>query len=120
MAVSERLLGQLADGRFHSGEQLARLLGVSRTAVWKQVQRLETELGLEVYAVRGRGYRLASPMELLDTTQIRAELNDVSRQVLEQLTLQSITASTNSCAAADPPRDTGRARAWLAEGGRVG
>ena len=73
MEVSEHLLAQLADGRFHSGEQLARLLGVSRSAVWKQIQRLEVELGLDISAVRGRGDRLASPMELLDAERIRNE-----------------------------------------------
>lgn len=115
MAVSEQLLGQLADGRFHSGEQLAQLLGVTRSAVWKQIQRLEAELGLEISAVRGRGYRLSSPLELLDAGQIRDELNDVARECLEQLTLQTITPSTNGCASADPPTEIGRARAWLAE-----
>ena len=115
MAVSEQLLGQLADGRFHSGEQLAQLLGVSRSAVWKQIQRLEAELGLDIAAVRGRGYRLASPLELLDAGRIRGELNDVARESLEQLTLQSVTTSTNGCAVADPPTEIGRARAWLAE-----
>jgi BirA family biotin operon repressor/biotin-[acetyl-CoA-carboxylase] ligase len=115
MAVSEQLLGRLADGRFHSGEQLAQLLGVTRSAVWKQIQRLEAELGLDISAVRGRGYRLSSPLELLDAGRIRAELNHAARECLEQLTLQAITPSTNACAAADPPTEIGCARAWLAE-----
>ena len=115
MTVPERLLGQLADGRFHSGEQLATLLGVSRSAVWKQIQRLEAELGLEINAVRGRGYRLASPLELLEAKQIRAQLNEIARDSLEQLTLYLVTASTNDCASADPPKVAGYARAWLAE-----
>ena len=115
MAVSDQLLGQLADGRFHSGEQLAQLLGVSRSAVWKQIQRLETDLGLRISAVRGRGYRLASPLELLESGLIHNELHEVARGCLEQLTVQTITTSTNGCAAADPPTQTGRARAWLAE-----
>lgn len=65
-----KLLTLLKDGRFHSGEALGAALGVSRSAVWKQLQLLESELGLTVYKVRGRGYRLASPLSLLDAQEI--------------------------------------------------
>ena len=60
----------LADGRFHSGEALAAALGVSRAAVWKHIREMTTGLGVEVDAVRGRGYRLAAPIELLDRAHI--------------------------------------------------
>jgi BirA family transcriptional regulator, biotin operon repressor / biotin---[acetyl-CoA-carboxylase] ligase len=60
------LLRLLQDGRFHSGEALGAALGISRAAVWKQLRSLEAELGLPVYKVRGRGYRLANPLRLLD------------------------------------------------------
>jgi len=68
-----RLLQRLGDGRFHSGEGLARELGVTRAAVWKQV-RAARAAGLEVQAVPGRGYRLAGGLELLDAGSIRAGL----------------------------------------------
>lgn len=58
------LLRLLADGDFHSGEQLGRQLGVSRAAVHKQIQGL-AELGLDCHAVNGRGYRLSQPLSLL-------------------------------------------------------
>ncbi|WP_397453803.1 bifunctional biotin--[acetyl-CoA-carboxylase] ligase/biotin operon repressor BirA [Pseudomonas sp. NA-150] len=64
------LLKLLKDGNFHSGQTLGRDLGVSRSAVWKQLQQLEAELGLEIHKVRGRGYRLASPLSLLDKDAI--------------------------------------------------
>lgn len=60
------LLKLLQDGRFHSGEALGAALGVSRSAIWKQLQSLESELSLSIYKVRGRGYRLESPLVLLD------------------------------------------------------
>ncbi|NQD93912.1 bifunctional biotin--[acetyl-CoA-carboxylase] ligase/biotin operon repressor BirA [Pseudomonas sp. CrR25] len=60
------LLRLLQDGCFHSGEALGAALGVSRSAIWKQLQSLEAELGLPIYKVRGRGYRLESPLTLLD------------------------------------------------------
>lgn len=64
------LLKLLGDGAFHSGEDLGRVLGVSRSAVWKKLQQVEAELGIEVHKVRGRGYRLAGPLHLLDAGEI--------------------------------------------------
>ena len=65
------LLKLLKDGRFHSGQALGIALGVSRSAVWKQLQLLEAELGLSIHKVRGRGYQLAAPLTLLDPVSIR-------------------------------------------------
>jgi BirA family transcriptional regulator, biotin operon repressor / biotin---[acetyl-CoA-carboxylase] ligase len=64
------LLKLLKDGNFHSGQALGVALGVSRSAVWKQLQQLEAELDLEIHKIRGRGYRLASPISLLDNDEI--------------------------------------------------
>ncbi|MDX1805087.1 MAG: biotin--[acetyl-CoA-carboxylase] ligase [Alcanivorax sp.] len=68
-----QLIRHLADGAFCSGSQLGELLGVSRAAVWKRMQRL-TELGLAVESVKGRGYRLAHPLRLLDPGSLSAAL----------------------------------------------
>ncbi|NBG90882.1 bifunctional biotin--[acetyl-CoA-carboxylase] ligase/biotin operon repressor BirA [Pseudomonas sp. 9.1(2019)] len=66
------LLKLLKDGRFHSGQALGAALGVSRSAVWKQLQHLESELNLSIHKVRGRGYQLAAPLELLEHEQMAA------------------------------------------------
>ncbi|WP_446941597.1 paraquat-inducible protein A [Pseudomonas aeruginosa] len=66
----QTLLKLLQDGRFHSGEELGAVLGISRSAVWKRLQHLEAEHGLQFHKVRGRGYRLASPLSLLDLRKI--------------------------------------------------
>lgn len=63
------LIQLLADGAFHSGEEIGRQLGVSRAAVWKQLPGL-SDFGLEVESVKGRGYRLVNPIELLDRDQL--------------------------------------------------
>jgi BirA family biotin operon repressor/biotin-[acetyl-CoA-carboxylase] ligase len=60
------LLRLIQDGRFHSGQALGDLLGISRGAVWKRLQAVESQFGLVVQSVRGRGYRLAQPLHLLD------------------------------------------------------
>lgn len=63
----------LADGEFHSGENLGALLGVSRAAVWKHLQKLEG-FGVNLSSVKGRGYRIEGGLDLLDAEKIRANL----------------------------------------------
>jgi BirA family biotin operon repressor/biotin-[acetyl-CoA-carboxylase] ligase len=93
MPPASPLLDLLADGRFHSGTELGRVLGVSRAAVWKQLQRL-AGLGLEVEAATGRGYRLMAPLERLDAAHIRAQLAPATRGRLAALEVVESTDST--------------------------
>ena len=79
------MLRVLADGEFHSGETMARTLGVSRASVWNALHGLD-EVGVEVFKVRGRGYRLAQPLFLLDQAQVKRELGaHASRFAVEVL-----------------------------------
>lgn len=91
-----QLLDQLCDAHFHSGAELAQLLGVSRTAIWKQVETLRSTFHLDIHAVRGRGYRLADSLELLDADQIREALSSQQRKMLSQLQVHVSVDSTNS------------------------
>jgi len=93
--LREQLVTLLADGEFHSGAQLGRSLGVSRTAIWKALRKLE-ELGVEVHAVPKRGYRFAQPIELLDSDAIRAGLPATARRRVRQVERFLTIASTNS------------------------
>ena len=70
-------LRALADGAFHSGEDIARGLGVTRSAVWYGIREI-TGAGFAIESVRGRGYRLAHPVSLLDAAQIRQALGGVA------------------------------------------
>lgn len=85
----------LGDGDFHSGAELGALLGVTRTAVWKHVRAL-SELGLDIYAVPGKGYRLARPLELLDAEAIRAAMDEDAHRLLGGLEIHTRLDSTNS------------------------
>lgn len=67
--LSHRVLRHLSNGEFHSGERLARTLAVSRASVWHAVREIESA-GLDVYRVRGRGYRLAQSVSLLDARDV--------------------------------------------------
>ena len=63
------LLRLLADGGFHSGEALGKRLNLSRAAVWNALQVAQV-LGVEIYSVRGKGYKLAQEVDFLDAKQI--------------------------------------------------
>lgn len=72
-ATSLALLRQLADGGWHSGTALAAQLGLSRAAVWKQLQGL-TRWGVDVQAQRPRGYRLVDGLDLIDFPRLQSLL----------------------------------------------
>ena len=69
--IRQTLITLLSDGQFHSGEQLGERLGISRAAVSKHMAALK-ELGLDLFSLTGKGYRLAVPMALYDEAQLRA------------------------------------------------
>ncbi len=95
MVDKTRLLDILADGHFHSGERLGEILGISRSAVWKQINGLKL-MGLDCYSVSGKGYRLAKPVELLCHSTIVSELDDVATQHLQGLEIHHDIESTNA------------------------
>lgn len=64
-----KILDLLADGKFHSGEELGLLLGVSRAAVWKHLQKLE-RLGICLQSIKGKGYCIEGGLDLLDANKI--------------------------------------------------
>ncbi|MBY6260018.1 bifunctional biotin--[acetyl-CoA-carboxylase] ligase/biotin operon repressor BirA [Phytobacter diazotrophicus] len=59
------LVSILADGEFHSGEQLGERLGMSRAAINKHIQTLR-DWGVDVFTVPGKGYSLPEPIQLLN------------------------------------------------------
>lgn len=85
----------LADGEFHSGAELGSAIGVSRAAVWKQLQQLQ-DLGVEVESVKARGYRVTGGLELLDGQAIRQALELETAGLLTDLTIETQLPSTNA------------------------
>jgi len=96
METHLRIIRRLADGEFHSGADLAQALGISRAAVWKAVHKAGERLGLEIRSVRGRGYRLAVPLDLLDSERILATLPHQARHRIKRLEVYADIDSTNS------------------------
>ncbi|SKB69262.1 biotin--[acetyl-CoA-carboxylase] ligase [Luteibacter sp. 22Crub2.1] len=71
--LARDLLEALAGGDAVSGATLARQAGVTRAAVWKQIETLRLK-GVPVEAKVGGGYRLPWATELLDGQRIRTAL----------------------------------------------
>ncbi|HEX9106811.1 MAG TPA: biotin--[acetyl-CoA-carboxylase] ligase [Longimicrobiales bacterium] len=109
-----RLYAHLADGEFHSGEELARELGLTRSAIWKAAATLR-ELGTALEAVRNKGYRLTHPGELLDAAKIRGQLPRAVRERLRDLETTWSIASTNTALLERAFPAVGRADVLLAE-----
>ncbi|ELY4159983.1 bifunctional biotin--[acetyl-CoA-carboxylase] ligase/biotin operon repressor BirA [Cronobacter turicensis] len=75
------LISFLADGEFHSGEQLGERLGMSRAAINKHIQTLR-DWGIDVFTVPGKGYSLPGPIQLLKESFIHSHIKTGSVTVL--------------------------------------
>lgn len=113
-ATLRALLGELAGGGLVSGSELARRLGISRAAVWKQVARLR-ELGLPLEAQAGSGYRLSAALELLDPAGIFAHLDAKERLSIADIVVFWQLDSTNTALLRRAGADARDALACLAE-----
>jgi len=58
------ILEFLADGKFHSGEMMAKHFNVSRVSIWNAIAKAE-DVGVKIFSVRGKGYKLQQPISLL-------------------------------------------------------
>jgi BirA family biotin operon repressor/biotin-[acetyl-CoA-carboxylase] ligase len=114
-----QVFAQLADGQFHSGEDLAQQLKVSRSAVWKAVKSLK-DLGATLHAVRNRGYRLARGAEPLDAAKIREQMPRELREHVTAINTAWSVASTNSELLGRPNPNPGSSEVSLAEYQRAG
>ncbi len=90
-----RVYESLADGEFHSGEELAQALGVTRSAIWKAVRVLR-RLGVSLNAVRNRGYRMPNAGEPLDPAKIREKITRTVRDRVRSLDVAWLVGSTNT------------------------
>jgi len=71
-----RVLRHLSGEEFRSGQTIASRLNLSRASVHNAVRQAQA-LGVEIYSVRGRGYRLAHPHSWLDAEWAAAAAKDL-------------------------------------------
>jgi BirA family transcriptional regulator, biotin operon repressor / biotin---[acetyl-CoA-carboxylase] ligase len=69
----QQLLALLAPGDALSGSRLAAETGVTRAAIWKQIEALRHR-GVPIESAGAAGYRLPWPIQMLDEQAIRARL----------------------------------------------
>ncbi|OBP17067.1 biotin--[acetyl-CoA-carboxylase] ligase [Rheinheimera sp. SA_1] len=91
LALQRQLIQQLSDGRIYSGELLAEQAGISRAAIARHISQLQS-YGVDIYSIKGKGYKLSAPLQLLDAAKIRHFQTTGMAEVL----LQHVTDSTNS------------------------
>jgi len=73
ITVPLQLISILADGEFHSGEQLGSLIGMSRAAINKHIQTVR-DWGVDIFTIPGKGYSLPHPIQLLEEEKILSML----------------------------------------------
>jgi len=120
------ILAVLADGKFHSGEALAQRFGVTRATVYNAIQSVET-LGITVFSVRGRGYRLPKPVTLLDAdsivqacgeyapwfhVQVLAQVDSTNRYLMQE-SARGVAHATCVAAQIQTAGRGRRGRSWL-------
>jgi BirA family biotin operon repressor/biotin-[acetyl-CoA-carboxylase] ligase len=108
------VLARLASGEGWSGSALATELGVTRAAVWKQIERLRA-LGLSILAEAGRGYLLDHPFEALDARCIEAAVSPEVRTRVGAIGVFWQIDSTSSALARSVAGGATMPRACLAE-----
>lgn len=91
----ECLLNYLATGQLYSGQQLGDFIGVSRTAIWKMINKLQ-HLGISIERIPNQGYRIYNGYRPLDEQKILAKIEKTSCQYLKQIIIKSVVDSTNN------------------------
>lgn len=106
MATKEKLLElfETNKGTYFSGEEIAQTLGISRTAVWKNVKALQGD-GYAITAVTNKGYSLSEQTDILSPQGIQKYLNmDGSKKKISnsetcfspEIVVLPVTTSTNA------------------------
>jgi BirA family biotin operon repressor/biotin-[acetyl-CoA-carboxylase] ligase len=64
-----QILASLTHERFVSGEVIAQSLSLTRAAINQHIDALK-DYGIEIYSVKGKGYKLANPITLINESQL--------------------------------------------------
>lgn len=94
MQIAYQVLQKLSGGDFYSGQRLAQLCKVSRARVWQAVELLRS-YGLNIHAVKGKGYSMLSAIELIDTKIIQNLLKSECLPQVSKLEVFNQIDSTN-------------------------
>ena len=101
-AVLSTLRGRM--GEFVSGEEMSRVAGVSRTAIWKEIEKLRAE-GYRILAQPHEGYRLVSVPDRLTAQELswNLETERIGRKIHAYETTDSTMDLAHKLGAAGEP-----------------
>lgn len=92
--MKEKILTLLkSSSDYVSGQDICNLLGVSRTAVWKNINALKQE-GYVIDSVNNKGYRLISEPDIINEMRIREYMN--TKWMGKNIIYLPVTDSTNT------------------------
>lgn len=110
--VKEHIIKALARGEFISGQALGDQIGISRTAISKHIKTL-VDMGLDIYSVTGKGYKLSRPINLLNQSNILSAMP--KRILIPEIEVHSLIDSTNSYLMRRLPNQLTQGQVCLAE-----
>src|SRR3990167_323363 len=79
-SVFTNLISILNDCKYHDGTGIGEKLNITRSAVWKAIQKLEL-YGIEVDSIKGKGYAFMQPLILLDKKIIKKEIKNKNIEI---------------------------------------
>ena len=95
--LNEKILSMLKESNdYVSGQEICDILGVSRTAVWKHIKKLEKE-GYKIEAVTNKGYILKETADILSGFEIKSEIRDCTWFANDVYIYDEIDSTNNEC-----------------------
>ncbi len=91
----DEVIQLLADGQFHSGEDIGKTLGISRSAIWKITKQLD-DVGIEIHRVQGRGYCIPGGIQFYSEDKLKQFLSQDAFERLKNIAILNRVNSTNA------------------------
>lgn len=110
--VRDHIINALSSDNFISGQTLGQELDISRAAISKHIKAL-MEMGVDIYSVTGKGYKLSQPLNLLCQRKIVKALPKGAEML--DIEVHSLIDSTNSYLLRRLPNQLSQGQVCLAE-----
>ena len=95
MSNYSKIIKLLNDGEYHSGTAIGESLNIGRSAIWKSIEQMRL-LGVDIESAGRKGYRLTTPIDLLEESIIRTSMTDSANDLYQQIEICESIDSTNT------------------------